>query len=50
MGQVFTFINAYLILVGFLISIKNLDGDTYHKLLNQQKKHIKQSRGLGRFG
>jgi hypothetical protein len=30
-------------ILGLLIGIKNLDGDTYHKILNEQNKKQQQS-------
>ncbi len=30
-------------MLGLIIGIKNLDGDTYHKILNEQNKKQQQS-------
>ncbi len=38
LGQIFKFLVGFLIMLSFVMGIKNLDGDTYHKILNEQKK------------
>jgi hypothetical protein len=38
LGQILKFQQTFLMMVSFLIGIKNLDGDTYNKMLNEQNK------------
>lgn len=39
-GEISQFLVVYLCLISFLIGIKNLDGDSYQKLYEQQKKKL----------
>ena len=39
LGQIFKFQQTFLMMISFLIGIKNLDGHEYHKFANDQKNN-----------
>lgn len=52
LGQVFKFLGTFLMVICFLIGVKNLDGDSYHKILNGQSNSLgsDSSHGFGSMG